>query len=151
VLLKDFEAAVDAFGANLAAWPDDLRAEGMALLRLSPEAYAILDAEAQVRAGLLNLRPIRAPAGLADRIVSKALAVSPVPQEVLARSKVKQSFRDHALNSRIGRALGVLGAPSAVLLPLCFVMGIVVSQMQTGVDSDSVALYVSEPYADFIR
>lgn len=41
--LKRFSAMADSYGAELTRWPEALRGEAEALLKLSPEARAVLD------------------------------------------------------------------------------------------------------------
>jgi hypothetical protein len=41
--LKRFRAKAESYGADLKRWPEALRGEGEALLKVSPEARAVLD------------------------------------------------------------------------------------------------------------
>jgi hypothetical protein len=88
--LRRFEELVDTYGADLRRWPEELRADGRALMSVSPEARALLpDAQAlddvieaarsaddalRWRPGEQEMALVRLRAGVAARI-----AASPAP------------------------------------------------------------------------
>lgn len=69
--VTEFEELIDRLGEDLSLWPDDRRLPAEELLARSPAAQALLD-EARVLRQALAAPPIRAPAGLADRIAAAA-------------------------------------------------------------------------------
>ena len=72
VSIAEFEAALDTHGPDLSRWPDALRMDADALLAASGEARQLLEAARAVEIALRSPSP-RAPQGLADRIVGRAL------------------------------------------------------------------------------
>lgn len=70
--LARFSELVDRHGGDLAAWPDDVRAEAMAFLAAEPEARALLGDELALARALRAGAPVTAPAGLLDRILKRA-------------------------------------------------------------------------------
>jgi hypothetical protein len=71
--VKEFEDLIDRLGDDMSRWPDAERQAADVLLATSAEAQALLR-EAQKLRAALSMPAVRAPAGLADRIVSAALA-----------------------------------------------------------------------------
>jgi hypothetical protein len=69
--ISAFEDLIDRLGDDLSRWPDDQRLAAEALLVDSAEARTLLD-EARALREALSAPPVRAPAGLADRIVAAA-------------------------------------------------------------------------------
>ncbi len=69
--VTEFEELIDRLGEDLSRWPDDRRLPAEALLAQSSAAQALLD-EARVLRQALAAPAIRAPKGLADRIVTAA-------------------------------------------------------------------------------
>ena len=69
--VTEFEELIDRLGEDLSLWPDDRRVPAEELLARSSAAQALLD-EARVLRQALAAPPVRAPAGLADRIVAAA-------------------------------------------------------------------------------
>ncbi|WP_063689798.1 hypothetical protein [Bradyrhizobium stylosanthis] len=69
--VTEFEELIDRLGEDLSLWPDDRRVPAEELLARSSDAQALLD-EARVLRQALAAPPVRAPAGLADRIVAAA-------------------------------------------------------------------------------
>jgi hypothetical protein len=69
--VTEFEELIDRLGEDLSLWPDDRRLPAEELLSRSSAAQALLE---QARALRLALAapPVRAPTGLADRIVAAA-------------------------------------------------------------------------------
>ncbi|MBR0840347.1 MULTISPECIES: hypothetical protein [Bradyrhizobium] len=67
----EFEELIDRLGEDLSLWPDDRRLPAEELLSRSSAAQALLE-EARALRLALAAPPVRAPAGLADRIVAAA-------------------------------------------------------------------------------
>ena len=66
-----FEDLIDRLGHDLSLWPEDQRAAATVLLQSSDEAKRLHTEACLVRAAL-TAAPVRAPAGLADRIGAAA-------------------------------------------------------------------------------
>ena len=66
-----FEDLIDRLGEDLSLWPDAQRVAALELLASSTDARALHD-EARALRQILASPPVRAPAGLADRIVAAA-------------------------------------------------------------------------------
>ena len=66
-----FEELIDRLGEDLSRWPEDRRVPAQELLARSPAAQALLE-EARTLRSALAAPTVRAPAGLADRIVAAA-------------------------------------------------------------------------------
>lgn len=66
-----FEDLIDRLGDDLSQWPDDRRLAAEQLLAASAQARALHE-EARALREALKAPPVRAPAGLADRIVAAA-------------------------------------------------------------------------------
>lgn len=69
--VTEFEELIDRLGEDLSLWPDDRRVPAEELLARSSAAQALLE-EARALRHALAAPPVRAPAGLADRIVAAA-------------------------------------------------------------------------------
>ena len=69
--VTEFEELIDRLGEDLSRWPDDRRLPAEALLAQSSAAQALLD-EARILRQALAAPAVRAPKGLADRIVAAA-------------------------------------------------------------------------------
>jgi hypothetical protein len=69
--VTEFEDLIDRLGEDLSLWPDDRRLPAEALLEQSADARTLLD-QARALRSALAAPPVRAPAGLADRIVAAA-------------------------------------------------------------------------------
>ena len=78
-----FEDLIDRLGDDLSRWPDDQRRSAEAFLAASAEARA-LHAEAVAVRQALAAPPVRAPRGLADRIVA---AAGKLPREQAPRDE----------------------------------------------------------------
>jgi len=72
--IADLEAALDRLGADVESWPAELRAAALELVGNSEQARSLLEAS-QVMERTLRA-PIKAPKGLADRIVDLAVRQS---------------------------------------------------------------------------
>jgi len=66
-----FEDLIDRLGEDLSLWPDAQRVAALELLASSADARVLYD-EARTLRQVLASPPVRAPAGLADRIVAAA-------------------------------------------------------------------------------
>ncbi|MBR0972644.1 MULTISPECIES: hypothetical protein [Bradyrhizobium] len=69
--VTEFEELIDRLGEDLSLWPDDRRLPAEELLAHSSAAQALLEEARAVRSALAA-PPVRAPKGLADRIVAAA-------------------------------------------------------------------------------
>ncbi|MCP9627700.1 hypothetical protein NML43_11430 [Rhodopseudomonas palustris] len=77
--IAEFEDLIDRLGEDPSRWPDDQRREAERLVATSTEAQRLL-ADAKAAREALAAPPIRAPAGLADRIVAAARQTPVEPQ-----------------------------------------------------------------------
>lgn len=78
MIRSEFRDAIDRHGEDLSAWPAADRDAALALLTRDPASRCHLDAALALRRALREQPAIRAPAGLADRIVRAALSSGPV-------------------------------------------------------------------------
>lgn len=69
--VTEFEELIDRLGEDLSLWPDDRRLPAEELLAQSAAAQALLEEARAVRHALATPF-VRAPKGLADRIVAAA-------------------------------------------------------------------------------
>jgi hypothetical protein len=69
--VTEFVELIDRLGEDLSRWPEDRRVPAQELLARSPAAQALLE-EARTLRRALAAPTVRAPAGLADRIVAAA-------------------------------------------------------------------------------
>lgn len=69
--VTEFEELIDRLGEDLSLWPDDRRLLAEELLAHSSAAQALLE-EARILRQALASPAVRAPKGLADRIVAAA-------------------------------------------------------------------------------
>ncbi|WP_027524691.1 hypothetical protein [Bradyrhizobium sp. Ec3.3] len=69
--ITEFEDLIDRLGEDLSLWPEDRRSSAEELLGHSADARALLESAHALRNALAT-PPVRAPAGLADRIVAAA-------------------------------------------------------------------------------
>ena len=69
--VTEFEELIDRLGEDLSLWPDDRRLPAEELLAQSAAAQALLE-ESRALRHALAAPPVRAPAGLADRIAAAA-------------------------------------------------------------------------------
>lgn len=113
--IEEFEDWLDRLGGDLSKWPEPQQQAAHALLAKSPVARTLMN-EAQALSRMLRSPSVRAPAGLADRIVMQAK--SPRAQRPVEKPSIV---------ARLSGLLAVAYQPAlAVFLPLCFVLGIVV-------------------------
>ncbi|MCP1933550.1 hypothetical protein [Bradyrhizobium elkanii] len=73
-----FEDLIDRLGEDLSRWPDDQRVAAVQLLASSAEARTLYEEASAVRRALAA-PPVRAPQGLADRIVTVAAKLPQKP------------------------------------------------------------------------
>ena len=71
MVVSELDELIDRLGEDLSLWPDDRRGLAEELLARSSAAQALLE-EARVLRRALAAPAVRAPAGLADRIVAAA-------------------------------------------------------------------------------
>lgn len=76
--VAEFEDLIDRLGEDMSLWPEPQRVAAAQLLETSDQARTVLDA-AEVLRRALSAPPIKAPAGLAERIVSAAMQQAPEP------------------------------------------------------------------------
>ena len=74
--VREFEDLIDRLGDDLSGWPEAQRLAAVELLASSDEARGICDDARTIREALAT-PPVRAPAGLADRIVAAARELKP--------------------------------------------------------------------------
>ena len=125
--IEEFEDLVDRFGEDLSQWPHSSREAGAALLRDSPEALEIVEQARQLRALLAPHPSERAPARLVGRITARAA------REGVAAGRVGMPW------------LPCLRVPAqpALLLPLCFLLGLTLSLVP--VSNTGVATWLDVP------
>lgn len=68
ISLDEFRELVDTHGPYVAQWPTDKRQAAEGLVLASLEAREIIARAAELEAALRTVPPVRAPAGLLDRI-----------------------------------------------------------------------------------
>jgi uncharacterized membrane protein (DUF4010 family) len=132
--VTEFEDWLDRLGEDVSRWPDPQREAAQTLLADSAAARAVLEEAVALRralAGVSAAPPVRAPAGLADRIVLQATQSVPEPTPVEKAAVPDQSPKSLPLASR-----------PTVLLSLCFVAGILFGIFSSSeeVDADQVDL-----------
>ena len=99
-----FEDLIDRLGEDLSHWPDDQRLAAVQLLASSAEARALYE-EASALRKALAAPPVRAPAGLVDRIVS---AATKLPSEPAAPADEPNDARSPDESAQPGKVLPVL-------------------------------------------
>ena len=104
-----FEDLIDRLGDDLSRWPDDQRLPAVQLLASSAEARALYEEASAVRRALAA-PPVRAPAGLVDRIV---LAAAKLPKEPAAPVDEPKDAEASSESAPVGKVL------PALLLALC--------------------------------
>lgn len=153
MLLEDFEAAIDEYGADLTYWPDDLRLAANALLERSEEARTLLADELRLEAAFAAQPAIRAPSGLADRIAfaaeldaatSPSLGIAVAP--AIAAMPRRTGWSD--VVETIFGSLRATRMRTAFILTCCFAVGAVGAQFIGADEDDMVAPYVASLYAD---
>jgi hypothetical protein len=130
----EFEDWLDRLGGDVTKWPDPQRRDAEALLAKSSQAQALL-AEALVLRGALAAPPVKAPAGLADRIAAQALRSIPAPD-----AQKSAPGGPVPIWARLRELVPVHYRPSALLLSLCFVAGILVGLFNSPEEVDGTHL-----------
>jgi hypothetical protein len=74
--VREFEDLIDRLGDDISRWPAERRQAAVELLASSPEASRLISDARLVREALSS-PPVRAPAGLAARIVAAANRATP--------------------------------------------------------------------------
>jgi len=100
--IPEFEDLLDRLGEDMSRWPAAQRQTALALLAQSSEARELLR-EAQDMRGLLSPSPVRAPVGLADRIVEQAIKRSPPEVQSDGASLLDQARNFIQANFSFGR------------------------------------------------
>ena len=120
--IGEFEDLLDRLGEDVSRWPSPSREAAQALLRDSEKARAIAARAIALRDAFANTPRVRAPTGLADRIVARALEQSPPPQRITAPAE----SRNRAVPTRL-----------AFVFSLCFVIGITVGLLPAPGERDT--------------
>lgn len=117
--IVEFEEWLDRLGDDISKWPHPQRDDAQILLATSQKARALF-AEAKVLRSALVTAPVKAPAGLADRIVAAA-AITPA-------SVTEIPVPDREMRNWIRGAGFVTSSyrPPAIFLSLCFVIGLLI-------------------------
>lgn len=68
--IKRFEALADAYGGEIARWPEAERAEALTLVERNPAARALLEDAAALDAALRSAAVTPPPTGLSDKIIA---------------------------------------------------------------------------------
>lgn len=116
--VREFEDCLDRFGDDFSQWPALKRSAGQALLASSSDARELWEEAASLRQAL-EAPLTRAPAGLADRIVLQATRSAAVnaPRRAVIVEKPP-------VWARLANIFPISLRPSsALLLPVCFVVG----------------------------
>jgi hypothetical protein len=117
--IREFEDCLDRFGDDFSQWPAPERAAGQTLLASSSDARDLWEEAASLRQAL-EAPLVRAPAGLADRIVLQATGSAAVNMSRRAVVVEKPTVW-----ARLANIFPLTLRPSpAFLLPVCFVVGI---------------------------
>jgi hypothetical protein len=112
--IVEFEDLLDRLGDDLSRWPAGQQQAASVLLAESSEARDLLH-EAQALRGLLSPVPVRAPPGLADRIVNDAMKRSPPGIQSESVSIFGRAWNIVQANLSFGRL---------AFLSACFVAGL---------------------------
>ena len=147
--IETFEDLVDRLGEDVSAWPSPAREAGTALIATSAQAREIVADAARLRQELSRHTPLRAPAGLADRIMAQ---VATPRAEMPASEAPLVPAEDGVAAAAPGwrrRALERL-SPS-VVLPLCFLVGLSLSLLPPGNRSGDTALVGPSVLSDLLQ
>ncbi len=130
----EFEDWLDRLGDDVSKWPHPQRRDAQALLTKSAQARDLL-AEAEILRSALTAPPVKAPTGLADRIVGQATrsAPSPVAEKSISNTKTP-------VWARLPGLIPASYRPSALFLSLCFVVGILVGLFNSPEEVDGSQL-----------
>lgn len=141
--LDEFEEALDEHGPDVEDWPASLRDAARLLLDQSAEARQLLDDELRLAAAFAMQPAPKAPAGLADRIVLRAMTESaplPVP--------VRRTWSVGAFWNALAELFPQPRYRYAFALTACFAIGLAGSQFLGESQDYGSSLYVSGIYAD---
>jgi hypothetical protein len=119
--IGEFEALIDSRGEDIAQWPSLRQDAAFELLSSSAEAREVLRQARVVRLGLRANATVKAPAGLADRIVARATGTDLAPPTVPAGAEDKVGEQ-----VEIGEAGTEGGAlrRAKIFLPVCLLVGL---------------------------
>ena len=119
-----FEDLIDRLGEDLSRWPDDQRLAAVQLLASSAEARTLYEQASAVRRALAA-PPVRAPKGLADRIVTAAaqLPQRELPQEDLPQEDLPQASGESAQQGKVLPALLLALCLLPALAPPALMLG----------------------------
>ena len=109
--VREFEDLIDRMGEDLSRWPDAQRVAALELLASSADARVLHD-EARTLRQVLASPPVRAPAGLADRIVAAAGKLNAEPVAAAADAEM----------TTVSDAAGTPGKVLPVLLLALYLM-----------------------------
>jgi hypothetical protein len=114
--VADFEDLLDRLGDDMSIWPAPQQQSAADLLRSSDDARRVLDEARRLRRAL-SAAPIRARAGLTDRIMQAVPQTVPKPAATPAQ-----------LSRGWHRGLAFLASPHSpgLILAVCFLIGIFV-------------------------
>jgi hypothetical protein len=114
--VADFEDLLDRLGDDMSIWPAPQQHSAADLLRWSDQARLVLDEARRLRRAL-SARPVRARAGLTDRIMQAVPHADPKPAATPAR-----------LSRPWNSGLVFLLSPHSpgLILAVCFLIGIFV-------------------------
>jgi hypothetical protein len=125
--IAEFEELLDRLGEDVSRWPAPSRDAARVLLRRSTEARDLVARAQDMRRALAPPAAIRAPAGLAGRIVARAMEASP-PHQVR---------RDEPRSPPpVPPAPSFLLRP-AVVFTLCFALGVTAGLLPTERQADA--------------
>ena len=143
--LDEFEEALDEHGPDVEDWPVNLRDAARLLLDQSAEARQLLDDELRLAAAFAMQPTPKAPTGLADRIVLRAMTESaPQPAPV----PVRRSWSVATLWNALADLFPQPRYRYAFALTACFAIGIAGSQFLGESEDYGSSMYVSGIYAD---
>ena len=167
----EFQDLLERFGEDLSGWPVPLRDEALSLVKRDPQARAALKEAEALRNAILDVPPIKAPAGLAGRIAAMA---ETLPQDLPAQDLPAQDLpaQDLQVPNLPGMADGAGdGRPidatpaesaergrtffarhwtlSASIALLCFVLGLGAGTLHKGTSVDYTSLYALPPILTF--
>lgn len=149
--LEEFEDALDSYGCHLSDWPPALAASGRVLLEQSAAAHRLMREAEEMDGGLSSLMagPVRAPSGLAGRIVSGALAESDA--RIIAFPGPERAALQPGPPSR-SYTLRRSSAFAAAAMVVCFLGGMLSVRTLFPEETDlQSSYYVSTIYGDLAR
>jgi hypothetical protein len=132
--VREFEDLIDRIGEDLSRWPDAQRLAAQELLASSAEARVLHDEARMLRQALAS-PPVRAPAGLADRIVAAAGKLKATPVAAPADAEMT------TVSDAAGPSRKVL--PVLLLLALCLWPLLAMPTTAECEDPAAAAIYVT--------